>query len=130
MFGSFYYHSKNSKTQDNCKYVKSRDDGIPAYPKWLSIFFKFLIYIYVRKSERVFSGASRTICRLGSQTIERSECLKNWIKSGITQGILIECRKATLIPLYDGTLYDGVLRPLKSQKIALMKILHNLLYIG
>ena len=41
--------------------------------------------------ERVFSGARRTTswdrCRLGSQTIERGECLKSWIKSGITYSI-------------------------------------------
>jgi hAT family protein len=44
--------------------------------------------------ERVFSGARRTIswdrCQLGSQTVERGECLKSWIKSGITQGIPID----------------------------------------
>ncbi|OAQ62549.1 ribonuclease H-like protein [Purpureocillium lilacinum] len=44
--------------------------------------------------ERVFSGARRTIswdrCRLGSRTIERGECMKSWIKSGITQGIPVD----------------------------------------
>lgn len=44
--------------------------------------------------ERVFSGARRTIswdrCQLGSRTIERGECMKSWIKSGITQGIPVE----------------------------------------
>lgn len=33
--------------------------------------------------ERVFSGARRTI-------IERGECMKNWVKSGITQGIPVD----------------------------------------
>jgi hypothetical protein len=41
--------------------------------------------------ERVFSGARRTIswdrCQLGSSTIEKGECMKSWIKSGITQTI-------------------------------------------
>ncbi|KFA81610.1 hypothetical protein S40288_09580 [Stachybotrys chartarum IBT 40288] len=44
--------------------------------------------------ERIFSGARRTIswdrCRLGSRTIERGECMKSWIKSGITQGIPVD----------------------------------------
>jgi len=44
--------------------------------------------------ERVFSGARRTIswdrCRLGSHTIERGECMKSWIKSGITQGTPVD----------------------------------------
>ncbi|XP_044718714.1 Ribonuclease H-like protein [Hirsutella rhossiliensis] len=44
--------------------------------------------------ERVFSGARRTIswdrCRLGSHAIERGECMKSWIKSGITQGIPVD----------------------------------------
>jgi hypothetical protein len=44
--------------------------------------------------ERVFSGARRTIswdrCQLGSRTIERGECMKSWIKTGITQGIPIK----------------------------------------
>ncbi len=43
--------------------------------------------------ERVFSGARRTIswdrCQLGSSTIEKGECMKSWIKSGITQGITL-----------------------------------------
>lgn len=41
--------------------------------------------------ERVFSGARRTIswdrCQLGSRTVERGECMKSWIKSGITKGV-------------------------------------------
>lgn len=44
--------------------------------------------------ERVFSGARRTIswdrCQLGGHTIERGECMKSWIKSGITQGIAVD----------------------------------------
>jgi hypothetical protein len=54
---SFYDHSKNSKMQDNCEYVKSSNDGIPAYPKMAiesSIFF--LVYISAAP-ERVFSAA-------------------------------------------------------------------------
>lgn len=41
--------------------------------------------------ERVFSGARRTIswdrCQLGSSTVEKGECMKSWIKSGITQSM-------------------------------------------
>ncbi|KAJ2972747.1 hypothetical protein NQ176_g6977 [Zarea fungicola] len=44
--------------------------------------------------ERVFSGARRTIswdrCQLGSRTIERGECMKSWIKSGITKGVPVD----------------------------------------
>ena len=44
--------------------------------------------------ERVFSGARRTIswdrCQPGSRTIEKGECMKRWIKSGITQGIPVD----------------------------------------
>jgi hypothetical protein len=44
--------------------------------------------------ERVFSGACRTISwermKLGADNIERGECLKSWILSGITNGVLIE----------------------------------------
>jgi hypothetical protein len=44
--------------------------------------------------ERVFSSARRTIawdkCQLGGRTVERGECMKNWIKSGITQGIPVD----------------------------------------
>ncbi|KJZ68465.1 hypothetical protein HIM_12141 [Hirsutella minnesotensis 3608] len=46
------------------------------------------------ETERVFSGARRTIswnrCLLGSQTIEKGECMKSWIKSGITRGIPVD----------------------------------------
>lgn len=48
--------------------------------------------------ERVFSGARRTISwdryQLGSGTIEKGECMKSWIKSGITQGIPVELIEA------------------------------------
>jgi hypothetical protein len=41
--------------------------------------------------ERVFSGARRTISwdrmLLGAATIEKGECLKSWIRSGITRGL-------------------------------------------
>ena len=50
------------------------------------------------ESERVFSGARRTIfwdrCQLGSGTIEKGDCMKSWIKSGITQGIPVELIEA------------------------------------
>jgi len=42
------------------------------------------------EAERVFSGARRTISwdriSLGSTNIERTECLKSWLKSNITAG--------------------------------------------
>jgi len=38
--------------------------------------------------ERVFSGARRTISwermQLGEETIEKTECLKSWMRSGLT----------------------------------------------
>jgi hypothetical protein len=41
--------------------------------------------------ERVFSGARRTIswdrARLGAANIERTECLKSWLRSNITSGL-------------------------------------------
>ncbi|KAM4063420.1 ribonuclease H-like protein [Hirsutella rhossiliensis] len=44
--------------------------------------------------ERTFSGARRTISwdrmLLGASTVERGECLKSWIRSGITAGLRIE----------------------------------------
>jgi hAT family protein len=40
--------------------------------------------------ERVFSGARRTIswdrARLGASTIERTQCLKSWMASGVVSG--------------------------------------------
>jgi hypothetical protein len=58
--------------------------------------------------------------------------LNSWIKSGITQGIPIDEFEEELVqegntPLYDGTLYDRVPRPLKSQKLITLR---NSLYIG
>jgi hypothetical protein len=42
------------------------------------------------EAERVFSGARRTISwdrmRLGSINIERTECLKSWLRSNLTVG--------------------------------------------
>ena len=44
--------------------------------------------------ERVFSGVRRTISwdrmLLGAATIEKGECLKSWIRSGITCGLPAE----------------------------------------
>ena len=44
--------------------------------------------------ERVFSGARRTISwdrmQLGASVIEKGECLKSWIRSGITRGLPAE----------------------------------------
>ncbi|KAJ3454605.1 hypothetical protein MRS44_013205 [Fusarium solani] len=44
--------------------------------------------------ERTFSGARRTISwdrmLLGASTIEKGECLKSWIRSGITAGLQVE----------------------------------------
>jgi hypothetical protein len=44
--------------------------------------------------ERVFSGVRRTISwdqmQLGASVIEKGECLKSWIRSGITHGLPAE----------------------------------------
>jgi hypothetical protein len=44
--------------------------------------------------ERVFSGARRTISwermSLGVDTINMGECLKSWIRSGITEGLPVD----------------------------------------
>jgi hypothetical protein len=44
--------------------------------------------------ERAFSGARRTIScdrmLLGASTIEKGECLKSWIRSGITAGLQVD----------------------------------------
>ena len=44
--------------------------------------------------ERVFSRARRTISwermLLGSPTVKKGECMKSWIRSGITRGIPVE----------------------------------------
>ena len=44
-------------------------------------------------TERIFSGGRRTIAwghmSLGSINIERTECLKNWLRSNITGGRLV-----------------------------------------
>ena len=40
------------------------------------------------ESERIFSGARRTItwtrCRLGAKMVEQTECLKHWVRSGLS----------------------------------------------
>ena len=45
------------------------------------------------EAERVFSGARRTIswdrARLSARTIERLECLKNWLKSKLSHGVFL-----------------------------------------
>ena len=44
--------------------------------------------------ERVFSGTRHTISwdrmLLGAATIEKGECLKSWIQSGIIRGLPVE----------------------------------------
>ena len=44
--------------------------------------------------ERVFSGARRTVswerARLGAETIEKLECLKNWIRVGVFEPDIVE----------------------------------------
>jgi hypothetical protein len=44
--------------------------------------------------ERVFSSAQQTISwermSLGADTINMGECLKSWIRSGITEGLPVE----------------------------------------
>jgi hAT family protein len=45
------------------------------------------------EAERVFSGARRTIswerASLSARTIERLECLKNWLKSKLSHGVFL-----------------------------------------
>jgi hypothetical protein len=47
--------------------------------------------------ERVFSSAQRTISwermSLRADTINIGECLKSWIRSGITEGLLVDVIK-------------------------------------
>jgi hypothetical protein len=44
--------------------------------------------------ERVFSGARCTISwermQLRGENIEKPECLKNWVRSGLTMGVEVE----------------------------------------
>jgi hypothetical protein len=72
-----------------------REEQSQRYPRLSKMAIDILsIPAMSAEPERVFSGARRTIswdrCQLGSRTIERGECMKSWIKSGITQGIPIE----------------------------------------
>jgi hypothetical protein len=45
------------------------------------------------EAERVFSGARRTIswerASLSARTIDRLECLKNWLKSKLSHGVFL-----------------------------------------
>jgi hAT family C-terminal dimerisation region len=72
-----------------------REEQSQRYPRLSKMAIDILsIPAMSAEPERVFSGARRTIswdrCQLGSRTIERGECMKSWIKSGITQGVPIE----------------------------------------
>lgn len=44
------------------------------------------------EAERVFSGARRTItwdrASLGASTVEMTECLKSWIRSRLSYGVI------------------------------------------
>lgn len=72
-----------------------REEQSQQYPRLSKMAINVLsIPAMSAEPERVFSDARRTIswdrCQLGSRTIERGECMKSWIKSGITQGTPIE----------------------------------------
>lgn len=72
-----------------------REEQQQRYPRLSKMAIDILsIPAMSAEPERVFSGARRTIawdrCQLGGRTIERGECMKSWIKSGITQGIPVE----------------------------------------
>jgi hypothetical protein len=48
----------------------------------------------IAESERIFFRARRTILwermQLGNENIEKSDCLKNWMRSDPTMGVLAE----------------------------------------
>lgn len=72
-----------------------REEQQQTYPRLSQMAVEILsIPAMSAEPERVFSGARRTIswdrCQLGGRTIERGECMKSWIKSGITQGIPVD----------------------------------------
>ncbi|KJZ69425.1 hypothetical protein HIM_11198 [Hirsutella minnesotensis 3608] len=72
-----------------------REEQQQRYPRLSKMAIDILsIPAMSAEPERVFSGARRTIswdrCLLGSQTIEKGECMKSWIKSGITRGIPVD----------------------------------------
>lgn len=72
-----------------------REEQQQTYPRLAQMAVDILsIPAMSAEPERVFSGVRRTIswdrCQLGSRTIERGECMKSWIKSGITQGIPVD----------------------------------------
>ena len=56
--------------------------------------------------ERVFSSARRTISwermSLGADTINTGECLKSWIRSGITEGLLVDIVEQFLVGSVSG----------------------------
>jgi hypothetical protein len=72
-----------------------RDEQQERYPRLSRMAIDILsIPAMSADPERVFSGARRTVSwdrmRLGASTIEKGECLKSWIRSGITSGLPAE----------------------------------------
>ena len=72
-----------------------RDEQRQRYPRLSKMAIDVLsIPAMSADPERVFSGARRTISwdrmLLGASTIEKGECLKSWIRSGITSGLPVE----------------------------------------
>ncbi|EKG08928.1 HAT domain-containing protein, partial [Macrophomina phaseolina MS6] len=72
-----------------------REEQRQRYPRLSKMAIDILsIPAMSAEPERVFSGARRTTswdrCQLGSHTVERGECMKSWIKSGITQDIPVD----------------------------------------
>ena len=69
-----------------------RDEQLQRYPRLSKMAINILsIPAMSADPERVFSGAHRTISwermQLGASTIEKGECLKSWIRSGVTGGL-------------------------------------------
>lgn len=72
-----------------------REEQQQTYPRLFRMAIDILsVPAMSAEPERVFSGARRTIswdrCQLGGHTIERGDCMKSWVKSGITQGIVVD----------------------------------------
>lgn len=72
-----------------------RDEQRERYPRLSKMAIDILsIPAMSADPERVFSGARRTISwermSLGADTINMGECLKSWIRSGITEGLPVD----------------------------------------
>jgi hypothetical protein len=80
--------------------MKCSDNDICACRKWLYIFFP---YTYLPNPRRT-PHKSWDRCHFGS--VKRGECLKSWIKRGVTQGISIDALKNNIVNLDFSSLAD------------------------